>query len=248
MAWKPYFAVSSCVFLYAPSNNRQLFFDGERPYFICQHLAIRNIPLTVRRPTFKEARRIYNMLTQVSSAIDEEISSSTTTNMEDSFLHDDLVNNCNVASSKVDTLENLETEEIIDTCRVIDKFENVHVSSNTESESENISASTPLHEAAKSGNPQEVLELLERGLDPCIKDEKGRTPYMLATEKEVRNTFRRFMAMNLDKWDWQAAKVPCALTKEMEESQATKQVVWFFSTVSILFYSFLSQTCNVMKV
>ncbi|KAL3536928.1 hypothetical protein ACH5RR_000294 [Cinchona calisaya] len=223
-AWKPYFAFSSCVFLYAPSNNRQLFFDGERPYFMCQHRAIRNIPLTVRRPTFKEARRIYKSLTQVSSEIDEEIASSTTTNMEkESFLHDNLVNNDGIESSKGDTGDNFETKEITDPCRVIDKFENVHVSSGTENESENVGASTPLHEAAKSGNPQTVLELLEQGMDPCIKDERGRTPYMLVTEKEVRNTFRRFMAINLDKWDWHAAKVPSALTKEMEESQATKQ-------------------------
>jgi hypothetical protein len=32
------------------------------------------------------------------------------------------------------------------------------------------------------------------------------------------------MAQNLDKWDWHAADVPSALTKEMEESQAAKQV------------------------
>ncbi|KAK8957238.1 hypothetical protein KSP39_PZI000852 [Platanthera zijinensis] len=46
---------------------------------------------------------------------------------------------------------------------------------------------------------------------------------MLAREKEVRNTFRRFMAENLDRWDWQAAHVPSPLTKEVEESQAVKQ-------------------------
>ncbi|KAJ8565436.1 hypothetical protein K7X08_008012 [Anisodus acutangulus] len=65
-AWKPYFAVSSCIYIYAPSNNRQLLFDGDQPYFVCQLNVIRNIPLTVRRPTYKEARRIYGLLTQVS--------------------------------------------------------------------------------------------------------------------------------------------------------------------------------------
>lgn len=90
---------------------------------------------------------------------------------------------------------------------------------------------TPLHEAARSDSCEKVLELLEQGLDPTIKDERGKTPYMLATEKEVRNTFRRFMAANLDKWDWHAAKVPSALTTEMEESQAFKQVRWFFESV-----------------
>lgn len=99
------------------------------------------------------------------------------------------------------------------------------ISSNGESEDELYGKTTPLHEAAQSGDSLKVLELLEQGLDPCIKDERGRTPYMLAHDKEVRNNFRRFMASNLDKWDWQAAKVPSALTKEMEESQAAKQVI-----------------------
>lgn len=77
-----------------------------------------------------------------------------------------------------------------------------HVVENSNSvASELIRTSTPLHEAAKSGNTQQTLELLEQGLDPCIVDERGRTPYMLANDKEVRNTFRRFIALNLDKWD-----------------------------------------------
>lgn len=88
--------------------------------------------------------------------------------------------------------------------------------------------SSALHEASVSGNAALVLELLEQGLDPCAKDERGQTPYMLANEKEVRNTFRRFMSLNLEKWDWHAAKVPSALTKEMEESQAAKQVRFMF--------------------
>ncbi|KAM0009649.1 putative ankyrin repeat-containing domain-containing protein [Helianthus debilis subsp. tardiflorus] len=83
--------------------------------------------------------------------------------------------------------------------------------------------SLPLHEAAKTGNAEKVLELLEQGSDPCVIDERGRTAYRLTAGKEVRNTFRRFMALNPDTWDWQAAKVPSPLTKEMEESQNVKQ-------------------------
>ncbi|KAK6119406.1 hypothetical protein DH2020_046850 [Rehmannia glutinosa] len=181
--WKPHFAVASCIFIYAPSNNRQLFFDGEKPYFICQHRAIKSIPLTVRRPTLKEARRVYSLLVQISSEIRGEIAL------------------------------NAKEEPLSGAIITID----------TKEENDTVGTSTPLHEAAMSGNAQQVLELLEQGLDPCIKDERGQTPYMLASEKEVRNTFRRFMASNLERWDWHAAKVPSALTKEMEESQAAKQ-------------------------
>lgn len=218
-AWKSYFAMSSCIFLHAPSNNRQLFFDGVKSYFFHQPHAIRNIPLIVRRPTFREARRIYNLLTEVSDEINEEITPSTATNIKEDPSSTRLENNVQAESSKSDKGMELEARKIIN----IEMCGNELVSSENESQSKHIYSSTPLHEAAKSGNPQKVLELLEEGFDPCIKDERGQTPYMFAMEKEVRNTFRRFMASNIDKWDWHTAKVPSVLTKEMEESQAAKQ-------------------------
>lgn len=216
-AWKPYFDAASCVFIHAPSNNRQLLFDGEKPYFSCLRCGVRNIPLTVRRPTLKEARRLYNVLTQISFEADEE----TATIVEgDSHLTALMMEQLQ-GSSKENLVDSLDGREIAEATIDVKRLENLSISS--ESESEMTSTSTPLHEASKSGNAEKVLELLEQGLDPCIKDERGRTPYMLATEKDVRNTFRRFMASNLDKWDWPAAKVPSPLTKEMEESQAAKQ-------------------------
>lgn len=195
-AWKPYFEASSCIFIHAPSDNRQLLFENETPYFSCQKSAIRRIPLTVRRPTFKEARRLYAILTQVSTEHEQQI---VRINKEDS--RSDILEN-----EKKNLANNLE-----DLCVVSDK------------ESKESVVVMPLHEAAKAGNVEKVVELLEQGSDPCVVDERGRTAYMLANEKEVRNTFRRFMALNLDKWDWQAAKVPSPLTKEMEESQNAKQ-------------------------
>ncbi|CAM6126478.1 unnamed protein product [Calypogeia fissa] len=82
---------------------------------------------------------------------------------------------------------------------------------------------TPLHDAAKSGDSTLVTKTLEDGVDPCVKDEGGYTPYARAGDKETRNIFRRFMAKHPDLWDWHAAGVPSALTHEMETSQAAKQ-------------------------
>ncbi|KAD3069192.1 hypothetical protein E3N88_37072 [Mikania micrantha] len=211
-AWKPYFDASSCIFIHAPSDNRQLLFEGESPCFSCQKSAIRRIPLTVRRPTFKEARRLYNILTQVST---EPIEETVTISKEDprtTHTHEELP-----SSSKKNLGNNKEVAE----ANIANSMEDLAISSGKESKVSLIS--TPLHEAAKAGNVEKVLEYLEQGLDPCVVNERGKTPYMLASEKEVRNTFRRFMALNLDKWDWQAAKVPSPLTKEMEESQNAKQ-------------------------
>ncbi|KAM6600958.1 hypothetical protein CsatA_020567 [Cannabis sativa] len=222
--WKPYFDASSCVFIYAPSSNRQLLFNGEKPYFSNQHCSVRNVPLTVRRPTFKEARRLYDQLTQVAHEVDEKEIASNTAN----FISDSLSSKCTVGNDSL----RLGEEVLVKSSDCADYTEPEarplnqsldEASALSLSENDDIGTSTPLHEAALSSNAEKVSELLEQGLDPCVRDERGRTPYMLANEKEVRNVFRRFMASNLDKWDWHAAKVPSALTKEMEESQATKQ-------------------------
>ncbi|KAF5952930.1 hypothetical protein HYC85_010874 [Camellia sinensis] len=145
-AWKPYFDASSCVFIYAPSNNRQLLFDGEKPYFSCQHCVVQNVPMT------GPPKRISGMIWTV--------------------------------------------EILLNLVQGFNKSDNL----SSASESEDVGTTTPLHDAAKSGNTQKVLELLEQGLGSL-----------------------QFMASNLDQWDWNAAKVPSALTKELEESQASKQ-------------------------
>lgn len=170
--------------------------------------------MTVRRPTFKEAKRLYNILTQVSTEPNEEIVHVSKDDSRTTRSHE-----VPSDSSKQNLVINKEFGE----ASIVNSMEELAISSGNESKASHVS--TPLHEAAKAGNVEKVLELLEQGSDPCVVDERGKTPYMLATEKEVRNTFRRFMALNLDKWDWQAAKVPSPLTKEMEESQNAKQVI-----------------------
>ncbi|XP_030457355.2 uncharacterized protein LOC115678166 isoform X1 [Syzygium oleosum] len=219
LSWKPYFDACTSVFIYAPSNNRQLLFSGEKPYFGHSQSVVRNISFNVRRPTLKEAKRIYNQLTQVAYENGEkeitlmEGDKSSSSNI--AVVHDELV------AIKDELGQKLAHMEMIETCSGPIKPDTL-ISSDSD-HNEVIGRLTPLHEATKLGNVQKVLELLEEGMDPCAKDQRGRTPYMLASEKEVRNVYRRFMASNLDKWDWHAAKVPSALTREMEESQAAKQ-------------------------
>ncbi|PIA49857.1 hypothetical protein AQUCO_01300538v1 [Aquilegia coerulea] len=212
-AWKPYFDASSCVFISAPSKNRQLLYDAEKAYFSHSHCAVRHIPFTVRRPTLKEAKRIYGYLTNINYEVVEKRSESSLN--DDSLSSPSEVGPDRLEYSERKVEDNQPSTENAEECQIIEDSERT--------ESELIRTSTLLHEAAKSGNAEQTLELLEQGLDPCIIDERGRTPYMLATDKEVRNTFRRFMALNLDKWDWHTAKVPSPLTKEMEESQTAKQ-------------------------
>jgi hypothetical protein len=83
---------------------------------------------------------------------------------------------------------------------------------------------SPLHRAAHKGDAAAVTRLLEEGSDPGVRDSHGRTPYMVATNKEVRDAFRRFMASASDQWDYVAAGIPSALTDELEAAQAAKKV------------------------
>jgi len=83
---------------------------------------------------------------------------------------------------------------------------------------------TPLHEAARDGNNDKVLELLEEGADPCIWQRGGRTCYAVAKDKGTQNVFCNFMATHPDMWDWHTADAPSPLTNELEAMQAAKQV------------------------
>ncbi|KAM0891168.1 hypothetical protein ACQ4PT_026568 [Festuca glaucescens] len=205
VSWKLYFDACVCAYIYAPSKNRQMLFDGDKAQSVLQACDIRPLPLTVHRPTLKEAKRVYSNLTQLYYETECSIMAEVLPHVENVTKFEQSTEaKEEIMTPKEPMLDSLNTHEAMA----------IPVSNNT---------TTPLHEAAKAGNIEQIMELLKQGLDPCVKDERGKTPYLLASDKEVRNTFRRFMALNIDKWDWHAADVPSALTKEMEESQAAKQ-------------------------
>lgn len=162
---------------------------------------------------------MYNHLTRVVHEVNEKECQPSI--KDESALISSAAQGSITKSNEVQLLDQLGNEETAEVSSDLKNSEELPGST----ENEIIVTSTALHEAAMSGDAEKTLELLEQGLDPCIKDSRGRTAYMLAAEKEVRNNFRRFMALNMDKWDWQAAKVPSPLTKEMEESQVAKQVM-----------------------
>ena len=49
---------------------------------------------------------------------------------------------------------------------------------------------TPLHRAARAGDAERVSALLSGGADVTVRDSRGRTPYLVASSKEVRDAFR----------------------------------------------------------
>ena len=72
----------------------------------------------------------------------------------------------------------------------------------------------------------QVAALLQSGEDAAVLDARGRPPYAVAANKDVRDAFRRFLAAAGESLGWyaEAAGIPSALTPEMEAQQAAKQV------------------------
>ncbi|XP_046452229.1 ankyrin repeat and zinc finger domain-containing protein 1-like [Daphnia pulex] len=67
-----------------------------------------------------------------------------------------------------------------------------------------------------------VWKLMELGCDPSLSDASGRVPYMVASDKETRATFRRFMGAYPDRFDFIKAAIPSPLTDEIEKQKADK--------------------------
>lgn len=90
---------------------------------------------------------------------------------------------------------------------------------------QNHHAPTPLHLAASQNSAPLVSGLLTRaGADPTIVNGEGKTPFDLAGDRATRDAFRVARAeLGEAAWDWDAARVPAALTREEAEKRAERE-------------------------
>ena len=82
---------------------------------------------------------------------------------------------------------------------------------------------TVLHTAAAHGHSSLIPILMLYGADPAIKNHAGHTPYLVAKNKEVRDSFRRFMAEYPAAYSYERAYIPSPLTQEMEHERSRKE-------------------------
>ncbi|KAM8749364.1 tRNA endonuclease ANKZF1 isoform 1-T2 [Acanthopagrus schlegelii] len=82
---------------------------------------------------------------------------------------------------------------------------------------------TLLHVASAAAQKSVVRLLLDAGGDPACRDNRGKTPYVVAPDKDTRNVFRKYMGENPDKYDYIKAQVPGPLTAEIESKQSEKK-------------------------
>ena len=55
------------------------------------------------------------------------------------------------------------------------------------------------------------------------RDTNGKMAYNIATAKDARNTFRRFRGSYPDRYDYEAAQIPPALTADMESDRKQRE-------------------------
>jgi len=173
--WSEYLRAAFHLFVHAPSSNRQAIFGGEPASLNHSDHHIHQIPFTTRRPTMKEAKqKICHLLGTVYCAKESGAALGTE------------------ASVKIDDAAAVGIRALSNESTVLLEFEKTGKSINAKppkGELNDVTSSasavavtsvpaaadenpatymTPLHEAARDGNNDKVLELLEEGADPCI--------------------------------------------------------------------------------
>ncbi|KAJ5238948.1 hypothetical protein N7468_003567 [Penicillium chermesinum] len=89
----------------------------------------------------------------------------------------------------------------------------------------NLRTPSALHLAANLNSPAVVSALLiKTDADPTVPNGEGRTPFELAGDRPTRDAFRIARhELGEAKWDWNAAKVPSAVSKADADSRAAKE-------------------------
>jgi hypothetical protein len=90
---------------------------------------------------------------------------------------------------------------------------------------QNFRCPTPLHLAANLNAPVVVTALLTKAqADPTATNSEGRTPFELTGDRATRDAFRIARHdLGESKWDWDAAKVPSAVSKADADRRAEKE-------------------------
>eukprot|EP00850_Spirogloea_muscicola_P016975 SM000141S00919 [mRNA] locus=s141:282505:290324:- [translate_table: standard] len=211
---KAHLTASMLIFVHAPSSNARVLFGGDRPPLAKADPRLRPVPFTVRRPTLKEAKRVAEALARVEYDVDGLAALARERQSNDACARAALAGRAEqlkqaLRKSRARDQGQADSAVALPTVAV--------------KEAGTAEEASPLHQASAEGNEVLVASLLEEGADPTVHDARGRTPYVVARERAVRNVFRRFMAANDGKWDWHAADIPSPLTEEQEAAQAAKK-------------------------
>jgi len=190
---------ASRIFISVSKVDAKTLFNAKNPILDRKDPRIRRVPFMTQKPTFNETRRVAGRLAAV---------------------------NLNVVEERAPTSEfDEELTNLVDTKFIIAAKPKAVVEEPTPTEEAEPEAPEPeLHAAARAGDADRVLALLnDEHADPTVVY-RGKVAYVVSKDKVTRDAFRRAMARAPDAWDWiSEAQVPSALTEELEAKHAAKE-------------------------
>lgn len=239
--WRKMIDSAELLFIRATGKtNRKIIFDKHEGQVLKQNdPRIRGFPFNTRRATQGELMRSFKELTRVKvSEIDEaalaaaaeaakqkeESKPSTpkpqpqkpklSKEEEAALLHTSQLQAL-IRRSKVPALMSYFTNNSIPSSFVFQPTDSA----------QNFRCPTPLHLAANLNAPAVVSALLVRAqADPTGVNNEGRTPFELAGDRPTRDAFRIARhELGESKWDWNAAKVPAAISKADADSRSERE-------------------------
>ncbi|KAI9016929.1 hypothetical protein BC832DRAFT_588221 [Gaertneriomyces semiglobifer] len=235
-SWKDYIDKSDLIFVRAPGASRKtLFFDDGIDQ---QDERVRSFPFTTRRPTFGELQRCFAELSTLRvRPLDELLNEESAEVKPQKALPKQSTPKVRSSAIKEqasdETIEEFplssEMKKVIDLCKrgkpePLKSVLQAHRELDLTVRLPEDMGTSLLHIATSGGSTEIVDLLLSMGLDPTVAtDKKKLRPYELATSKDVRDTFRRFVYRNPNKWDWKESRIPGPLTPEMEQQQKEKE-------------------------
>jgi len=205
-SWKDKLDFAERIFVHAPGGAAKAVFSSVS--MKRDDPRVRTIPFATRRPTYKEVVRVATQLLTV-DFVDET-----------SFQCDDTKSDSFRRRAQAAAAKAARAEEKV---RAESKRKEREAA---RAEAEAAVRPPPLHEAALAGDADRVSRLLDEGADPRALDQEGRLACALAIsrgKRDVVTAFRKARAKHPDKFDWDACKVPVALTDELESKQDAKK-------------------------
>ena len=230
--WKRLIDTSELLFVRATGvmNRRTLFGPYEGQVLTANDPRVRGFPFSTRRATQKELMRAFIQLTRlrVEEIVPIEASREQPTSAKPSTPKPTkpvLSEEEETALLHTSQLQAMIRRSKLPALASYLKTNNLSPDFAFQPPEQNYHAPTPLHLAASQNSSVIVTGLIVRiGADPTIKNQEGKTPFDLAGDRATRDAFRVARSELDDKWDWDAAKVPAAMTKaDAEKRQETEK-------------------------
>lgn len=238
--WKQMIDTAEVLFIRATgSTNRRILFGNYEGQVLKQNdPRLRGFPFSTRRATQSELMRCFKELTRVKvSHVDEAALAAAAAKEKEESTKPSTPRpqQQKPKMSKEDEATLLHTSQI----QALIRRSKVpalmsYISNNTIAPSftflpsdtqQNFRCPTPLHLAANLNSPSVVTALLTKAnADPTTVNGEGRTPFELAGDRATRDAFRVARhELGESKWNWDASKIPTAISKTDADSRAERE-------------------------